>query len=83
MADSPFYTPNRISAVRTSRPGELLWTEWRDGIEWSATLRDNGEFGVEAQVLRDGELRVGQRFPTRESAMRWAENRRAVLNRRT
>lgn len=79
MSDAPFYAPNRTHAVRRSRPGELLWTMVRHGVTWSAELRDHGEWGTEAQVLRDGELRSGRRFPRRDSAVMWAERQRAAL----
>jgi hypothetical protein len=52
----------------------------RRGITWSAELRDDGEWGAEAQVFRDGELRVGRRFPNRDAAVHWAERHRTVLD---
>jgi hypothetical protein len=84
MADAPFYSPNRTHAVRGSRPGERLWTELRDGITWSAEIRDDGEFGTEAQILREGELRIGKRFAAREAAVLWAQHlRTAIVHRRS
>ena len=44
---------------------------------WSAELRYHGEYGVEAQILRNGELTIGRRFPLKEQAVRWAEVERA------
>jgi hypothetical protein len=40
----------------------------------SKSNRD-GEYGVEAQILRDGEVLVGYRFPTRAMAVQWALRR--------
>jgi len=37
----------------------------KDGVTRSAELRYHGEYGVEAQILRDGELRIRRRFPLR------------------
>ena len=36
-------------------------------------LRDHGGFGVEAQVLKDGELVIGKLFDTRAQAVQWAD----------
>ena len=41
------------------RPGEPLWSIRVNHVApWSAELRYHGEWGVEAQILRDGELRL-------------------------
>jgi hypothetical protein len=58
------------------RPGEPLWSVRRNGVSWSAELRDHGEYGVEAQILRNGELSIGRRFPPKQQAVQWAENGR-------
>ena len=42
-------------------------------------LRYHGEFGVEAQILRDGQLFAGRRFDTRALAVQWAELERQAL----
>jgi hypothetical protein len=49
----------------------------KNGVVWSAELRYHGEYGVEAQILRDGELAMGRRFVLKEQAVRWAEGERA------
>jgi hypothetical protein len=36
-------------------------------------LRYQGAWGVEAQILRDGELVIGRRFDTKSLAVQWAE----------
>ncbi len=40
-------------------------------------MRYQGEYGIEAQNLRNGELSIGRRFPLKEQAVRWAEGERA------
>ena len=54
---------------RVPRPGEPLWSLRKDHNTWSAELRYHGEWGVEAQLLRDGELVIG-RGSTCESSRR-------------
>lgn len=71
----PFYSPKYKAPPRRTnvQPGERLW-EFRKGlVAWSAELRDRGEYGVEAQILRDGDLVYGQRFMTRADAIAEAE----------
>ena len=44
----------------------------------------NGEsWGWEAQILRDRELVIGQRFALRQMAEAWAEAERQILERKT
>jgi len=77
MSDQPFYSPElRPPAPQKPSPGEPLWTLRKDHVTWSAELRVHGEYGVEAQILRDGELVIGQRFDTRADAVWWAETER-------
>jgi hypothetical protein len=42
-----------------------------------AELRYPGEYGVQAQILRNGELTIGRRFPLKEQAVRWTEAEKA------
>jgi hypothetical protein len=35
-------------------------------VTWSAELRCQGEYGIEEQILRNGELSIGRRFPLKE-----------------
>lgn len=44
-------------------------------------LRGHGEYGWEAQLLRDGELFVGRRFDTHALAVQWADLERQALER--
>jgi hypothetical protein len=39
----------------------------------------HGTYGIEAQILRDGELVIGRRFETRALAVQWAELERAAI----
>ena len=50
---------------------------YKDGVTWSAELRYHGEYGVEAQILRNGELALGRRFMLKEQAVRWADEEKA------
>lgn len=63
-------------------PGEPLWSFRKDHVTWSAELRYHGEWGVEAQILCDGELVIGRRFDLRELAARWADEMRQAVERR-
>jgi hypothetical protein len=48
----------------------------RDHDRFACELRYQGEWGVEAQFLKNEELLIGRRFDTREQAVRWAEEMR-------
>ena len=70
MTDEPFYSPNKAKApVRVPRPGEPLWSLRQDGVAWEPELRYRGEWGIETQILRQGELVIGRRFDTRALAV--------------
>jgi hypothetical protein len=58
------------------RPNEPLWSLWHNHHAYEAQLRYHGEYGVEAQILRDGEVLAGYRFQTRALAVQWAEQER-------
>jgi hypothetical protein len=77
----------RSRQARTPRPGERLY-EWdRGGDLFRCELRDHGEFGVEAQVMRNGELVVARTFrdvpdlglKARALAIAWAEAERKTM----
>lgn len=55
-----------------AQPGQLLWAFRKGLCTWRCELRYS-EYGVEAQMLEDGELIIGRRFDTRELAIQWAE----------
>jgi hypothetical protein len=80
MTDDPFYRPGHRSAPPVPRPAERMWEVTRaDGVSFACDLRYHGEFGVEAQILRDAELLIGRRFATRAEAVAWAETERAIV----
>jgi hypothetical protein len=72
------------------RAGELL-IEWQRGADvMRCELRDHGEFGVEAQILRNGDLYIARTFQNeavlglraRELAIAWAEQQRKAMETR-
>jgi hypothetical protein len=75
----PFYTPGLVIPRCVPRPGELIWEARHEHVTWTCELRYHGEYGVEAQILRAGELVTGWRWPTRALAVRWAEAERVDL----
>ena len=80
MTDEDFFAaPGRKVPPRQPVPGELLWTVRRDAVMWSCELRTYNGLGVEAQILRDGELVIGRTWPTRPLAIAWAEQERKDL----
>ena len=83
MSDEPFYSPTYRPPPRKPKPGEPLWELRKDHQTWSAELRVHGEWGVEAQILKDGELVIGRRFPTRAAATKWAEQERSAIEKGT
>ena len=83
MADEPFYSPTRKPPPpRKPQPGEWLWVLVKDNATWSCELRDQGEWSVEAQILLNGELTIGHRFDTKAIAVKWAEFKRAELEKK-
>jgi len=67
MTDDPFYVPGHRLAPRVPKPSEPVWELRVDHVTWSCELRFHGEsYGWEAQILRDGELVIGQRFVLRQ-----------------
>jgi hypothetical protein len=79
--DEPFYSPkHRLpDPPRVPRLGEPLWSLRVNHVTWSCELRYHGEWGVEAQILRDGDLVIGRRFDTRALAVQWAELERCLF----
>jgi hypothetical protein len=56
------------------------WEMRQDGVTWSAELRYHREYGVECQILRNGELAPGRRFDLRRQAEAWGEEERKALD---
>jgi hypothetical protein len=50
-------------------PGEPLGSVRRGPVTWSAELRYHGEYGVEAQILRNGDLTIARTFVLRDLAV--------------
>jgi hypothetical protein len=77
MSDQPFYAPNRTIAPRQPRVAEPLWAIQKHGRQLACEFRDDGAWGVELQVYRDGELLYGRRWPTRALALEKADTWKA------
>ena len=67
------FSPLLKTAGIVPREAEPLWEVWEpDEHTWSARLLYHGEWGVEAQLLRDGAFLLGCRFNTKQEAAAWA-----------
>jgi len=78
--DQPFYAPNaKPLPPRVARPGEPLFSFVRGHDRFACELRYHGEWGVEAQFLKNEELLIGRRFDLRAQAVRWPEEMRTAL----
>jgi hypothetical protein len=82
MTDDALLWTYKPAARDRPRPGEPLWSIRKGDVTWSAELRYHGEYGVEAQILRNGELSIGRRFPLKEQAVGWAEEEKAHVGER-
>ena len=60
-------------------PGEPLWTLTKAGRRITCELRDDGVYGCEAQLLRDGDFYAGRRFAHRAGALAHAADVRTRL----
>lgn len=77
----PFYAPNRKPPAKPQHePGELLFT-FRDPQhhQIDCELRDNGQYGIEAQFWRDRRFWYSRRLDTRDLAIQWATLERQAL----
>jgi hypothetical protein len=80
MTDDPFYAPNRTpSPPGQPQPGERLFEFFRGHDRFRCELRDNGDFGIEAQFFENEELFFSRRFETRALAVQWAEEERKAI----
>jgi hypothetical protein len=52
---------------------EILWILHKGLDIYTCELRYQGEFGLEALILKNAELLVSHRFNTRDFAVNWAE----------
>src|SRR5262245_6264348 len=60
--DDYFASPTHRAAVRRPKRGEPLWETRVNHVTWSCELRSHGEWGIEAQLFRDGDFVIGHRF---------------------
>jgi len=67
------------SQMHQAHSGEGLYEFEMDGSRFRCELRDFGEFGVEAQILANGEQWQACRFTVRALALRWADEMRDRL----
>lgn len=82
MADDPFFSPNaKPPQPSVPRPAEPPWSVRKEDATWTAELRYHGEWGVEAQIFKQGELVIGRQFETWALAVQWAGEERRVLER--
>ena len=81
MVSDAFYTPNHTPPQIKPRPGEELWTLRQDDVVWSAELRYHGEYGVECQIFREGQLVIGRRFDLKWQAIQWGDEERKEIER--
>lgn len=79
----PLLTNRESAASRAAPRFEPLWSVHVDGVTWEAQLRYHGEYDVEAQILKNGDLVIGRRFDTRALAVQWAEEERKVTKAET
>jgi hypothetical protein len=78
MADDEWYKPNpKPTPPRQPKPGEHVWTLVKAGRRFECELRFQGNsYGWECQLLEDGELRHGWRFPLHQGTATEAEVQR-------
>ena len=81
MTRDPSYTPFGSAIRREPKLREVVWSLRNDDVTWSSELLDFGSYGVEGQILRDGELVLGQRFDTRALAEHWSNRYRQEIER--
>ena len=77
MSDQPFCAPNHTTTPRQPRADEHLWAIQKAGRQLACELRDDGAWGVELQVYRDGELIYGRRWASRALALERADDWKA------
>jgi len=65
--EDPWYAPLLPPPAQViPRTGKPLWEFRQEHVTWSAVLRFHGEsYGWETMILRDGELKIAQRFVLR------------------
>jgi hypothetical protein len=79
MTDDSLLWTHKPTPKCRPRPGEPLWSVQKGDVNWSAELRFHGEYRVEAQILRNGDLSIARTFVLRDLAVGWAKNERDRL----
>lgn len=62
--------------------GERVWTLSGQGETFCCELYDRGHWGVEANILWNGRLLIGQLFNARAGALEWASEELADMEQR-
>lgn len=83
MSDKPFFAKPNLPPPPPRQPvkGEPIWSLQKGVSHLEAELRYHGEYGVETQLFRDGELLVGRLFISKALALQWGEEERAAFER--
>jgi hypothetical protein len=83
MSTEPALLWNALPPPRCKpKPVERIWSVRKKGHQIDAELRGHGEWGWEFQLLADGELLYGHRWPCRSEAIAEAtEKQQALLGR--
>ena len=86
--DEPFYSPTRnVTDQREPKPRERLFEFLCGHDRYLCELVDHGDYGIEAQFLKNEEFLFGRRFdprldrlrPPRELAIAWATEERTAI----
>jgi hypothetical protein len=76
MTNRRFNAAGDSMSERQPQPFEHVWSIRKNGVQLDCVLRDHGSSGVEARIIRDGELLLGRRWPSRDLAIEEAEDLR-------
>lgn len=84
MTDVPWYAPGHRQLSASARTAERLWRARKDSRTLDARLlidplNDPPSAGAELQLFYNGELLYWQRWPSRELAVRDAEDKLKAL----
>jgi hypothetical protein len=58
---------------RQPKPRKAVWTLEKDGHTYRCELLFHEQGGIEAQIMKDGELMYGRRFEQGWQPLHWAE----------
>jgi len=78
--DEPWFAPQLKTARVIPREPEPLWeVRCTDHHTWLPLLRHHGEWGVDAQLYRDGDLVIDWRFNTRAESVEWQKRSAHIM----